>query len=238
MPIKDPWHRVREQSRQRDGTGILQSLPPLRLPVAQLALFRRRQDRAHPLHGEVRRAVAAHHDVHAQHHPYRRAGPCRRGHALHRRGSAAALLRLRHRRLDSEGHVGADHLRGSREGRRQSRAAERHRHRQHRLASQVSRQRGIFLQMPRLRAVGRSTGSSRRRSRSSATTRRPTIIRSRPRSARIATVRCIPTSPRNTRNGPAGATGRRTSPSGSPSIAFCSRTASSASKTSAAISTR
>ena len=32
------------------------------------------------------------------------------GHALHRRGAAAAFLRLRHRGLDPEEDVGADHL--------------------------------------------------------------------------------------------------------------------------------
>ena len=54
---------------------------------------------------------------------------------------------------------------------------------------------------------------------------------------RIATGRCIRISPRNTRSGRAGATGSRISLSGSPSIGSCSRAASSASRTSAAIST-
>src|SRR5574337_1265262 len=80
------------------------------LPVAELAVFRRRQDRAYPLHGEVGRAVATHHDQHAQHDPHRRAGARRRGHPLHRRGAAAAFLRLRHCCLHSEGHVGADRI--------------------------------------------------------------------------------------------------------------------------------
>ena len=42
-----------------------------------------------------------------------------------------------------------------------------------------------------------ATGSSRRRSRLSATTRKPTIIRSPPPSARTATARCIRISPKN-----------------------------------------
>ena len=83
-----------------------------------------------------------------------------------------------------------------------------------------------------------ATGSSRRRSRWSATTPRPTIIRSPPPSARSATARCIRISPRNTRSGPAAATGRTISRNGSRCTASCSRTASSASRMSAAISTR
>ena len=81
-------------------------------------------------------------------------------------------------------------------------------------------------------------GSSRRRSRSSATTPRPTIIRSPPPSARSATARCCRISRRNIANGPAGATGRTISPNGSRCTASCSRTAFSASRMSAAISTR
>ena len=67
---------------------------------------------------------------------------------------------------------------------------------------------------------------------------RPTIIRWRLPSARSATVPYIRISPPNTRNGPAAATGRLTFPIGSPCTASCSRTASSVSRMSAAISTR
>ena len=49
-----------------------------------------------------------------------------------------------------------------------------------------------FCQVARASCRRRAIGSSKRRSRSSDTTRRPTTIRSQPRSARIATARCIP----------------------------------------------
>ncbi len=123
-------------------------------------------------------------------------------------------------------------------GRRQDRAAARRRDRQYRLAPSIRGQRGLFLPRARLRARRPANGSSRRRSRWSATTPRPTTIRSPPRSARSATVRCIRISPTNTRNGPAAATGRTTSRNGSRCTASCSRTAFSASRMSAAISTR
>ena len=42
---------------------------------------------------KVRRAVAAHHHIDAQHHAYRRPGACRSGNSIHRRSAAAAFLR-------------------------------------------------------------------------------------------------------------------------------------------------
>src|SRR2546421_10042889 len=56
---ENSWRDVRGKSQERDGTRVLQPVPPLRISVAELAVFRGRQDRAHPLHGEVGRAVAA-----------------------------------------------------------------------------------------------------------------------------------------------------------------------------------
>ena len=119
---ENPWRHVRGEPQQQHGARVLQPVASLRLPVAELAVFRGRQDRAHPLHGEVGRAVAAHHHLDAQHHAYRRAGARGAGHAVHRRGAAAAFLRLRHRGVDPEEEMGADHLRRSGEGRRQDRA--------------------------------------------------------------------------------------------------------------------
>ena len=152
---EDTRRRDGGKPQQRDGARVLQSVPSLRLSVAELAVFRRRQDRAHPLHGEVGRAVAAHHDLDAQHHPYRRAGACRAGHAVHRRGAAAAFLRLRHRGVDPEEEMGADHLRRSGKGRRQDRPAARRGDRQYRLAQAIRGQRGLFLPLAGLRVVGR-----------------------------------------------------------------------------------
>src|SRR5688572_33049741 len=60
---ENPRRDVRGEFEQRDGAAVLQPVPPFWLPVPELALLRRRQDRTHPLHGEVGRAVAAHHDL-------------------------------------------------------------------------------------------------------------------------------------------------------------------------------
>ena len=137
------------------GLEVLQPVPPLGLPVPELAVFPGRQDRAHPLHGEVGRAVAAHHHLDALDHPHRRAGACRAGHALHRRGAAAAFLRLRHRRLDPEEEVGVDHRRRSRDrpaARRSARATS--------LIINTGWHKlyedgDYFCLLPRLRSVGR-----------------------------------------------------------------------------------
>src|SRR5262249_23639320 len=51
---------VRGESQERDGARVLQFVPSLRISITQLALFRGCENRAHPLHGEVGRAVAAH----------------------------------------------------------------------------------------------------------------------------------------------------------------------------------
>ena len=48
-----------------------------------------------------------HHHNHACHHPYRRAGACSSGHALHRRGTAAALLRVRPGGIDPQEDSGS-----------------------------------------------------------------------------------------------------------------------------------
>src|SRR6516165_4174125 len=106
---KNPRRHVRGEPLQQHGARVLQPVPPFRLPIPQLALLRRRQDRAHPLPRQVRGPVAAHHDEHAQHHAYRCAGARGAGHAVHRRGSVAALLRLGNRGLDSQEEVGVDH---------------------------------------------------------------------------------------------------------------------------------
>src|SRR6187200_1483875 len=45
---ENSWRDVRGELQQFDGARVLQPVAPLRLPVAELALFRRRQDRAHP----------------------------------------------------------------------------------------------------------------------------------------------------------------------------------------------
>ena len=76
------------------------------------------------------------------------------GTAVHRRGAAAAFLRLRHRGVDPEEEMGADHLRRSGKGGRQDRAAARRGDRQHRLAQALRGQRGLFLPRAGLRAVG------------------------------------------------------------------------------------
>lgn len=77
-----------------------------------------------------------------------------------------------------------------------------------------------------------------RKSRSLVTIRKPTIIRSPPRSVPIATARCIRILKRNITSGQAAATGRTTIRSGSRFIANSSPTESLASKTSVAISIR
>ena len=101
----------------------------------------------------------------------------------------------------------------------------------------VSRQRGIFLQVPGLRPVGRALvrgeeGEDRRPRH--AGQRSPARDRDRSAPQRPAASHLA----EEYENGPAGATGRRTSRSGSRSTEFCSRAAFSASRTSAAISTR
>src|SRR5438132_3965446 len=49
---------VRGEQQQQHGARVLQPVPSIRLPVPELALFRRREDRAHSLSREVGRAVA------------------------------------------------------------------------------------------------------------------------------------------------------------------------------------
>ena len=77
-----------------------------------------------------------------------------------------------------------------------------------------------------------------KRSRSSATTRRPTTIRWRPRSARSATARSHPHLAEEYKKWSGGRDWKDDFPDGSRCIASCSRTAFSASRTSAATSTR
>src|SRR5262245_35188481 len=53
----DSWRRLRGEPEQRDGPRVLQPVSSVWISVAQLALFRGRQDRAHPLPRQIGGAV-------------------------------------------------------------------------------------------------------------------------------------------------------------------------------------
>jgi len=187
--------------------------------------FGRRQDRAYSLHGEVRRALAAHHDFDAQHHTHRRAGARHPGDTFHRRkcrcrtsSVPASWSRFQRKKWQQITYDDLEKAAGK------IVRPPRCRDRQHRLASQVRGQRRLFLPRARLRAVGGRMVRREEGPRSSVTTLKPM---DHPLATAIGPAAQWPAasafSPRNTRSGRKVATGRTTSRNGSPSIASCSR---------------
>ena len=207
--------------------------------MPELAVFRRRQNRANPRYGEVRCVVPAHHHVDAlrpristRRRMWCRARPsstrcrCRISSA---RGIVVSLPKKKWELITADDLEKAC-----------GKAIRPHdvHHRQHRLAQGLRGRRPYFAYCPGFVPFGRpmdgrSPGQGRRPRHPG---QRPSAgDRDRPAAQRPAAARIWP---RNTRNGPAAMIGRTISPNGSQRTRSCSRMASSASRTSAATSTR